>query len=577
MVRGALLTVLVCVPAAALGQGRDPAPVGEPAWRALGRSEAEWARAGWWNSAVFYEVFVRSFADSTAGPLAGDGVGDLRGLIERLDYLNDGDAATGTDLGVTGLWLMPIHPSSKYHGYDVKDFKGVHPELGTMEDFRGLLGACHARGIRVVLDLVVNHVSWEHPWFVEASRGAESPFRDWFIWTERVPDWRGLWDQAVWWRVGTGPGRVVPARPGDSAGPFYFGMFHWTMPDLNYRTEAVTEAMVDVSRFWLSEVGVDGFRLDAIRHLIEEGRVQENTPATHGWLERFRGECRRARGDAFTIGEVWSPTERVAEYVGRGLDAAFEFDLSFAMVEAARTGNAERFVAAQRRTLDLLPPGQYGRFLTNHDQARVMTALRGDEGATRVAAMLLLLGPGVPFVYYGEEIGMSGDKPDERIRTPMQWSGGPGGGFTTGTAWQAPQADAGSRHVAAQDGDPGSLLSLYRRLIRLRSGSAALSWGPTALLACDHPSVVAFVRTIPSHPDRGTLVLVNLGREAVEGYSLSGSASIAGTMRGVERLVGLGPVAELRCGADGSIAGYRPIGRLEARSGYVIEWSGHER
>jgi glycosidase len=540
----------------------------------LPRGEADWAHAGWWNDAVFYQVFVRSFADSSTGPLAHDGIGDLPGLIERLDYLNDGDPRTSRDLGVTALWLMPIHPSGQYHGYDVRDFKAVNPELGTMDDFRRLLHECRRRGIRVVLDLVLNHVSSDHPWFVEARRDRESPYRDWFIWTDAVPGWRGPWNQQVWWRTDAAAGRRAPVRPGDADGPFYFGMFHWSMPDLNYRNPGVTAAMLEVTRFWLADVGVDGYRLDAIRHLFEDGPVHEHVPATHDWLRRFRRECREARPDAFTIGEVWSPTPQAARYVGDQLDAVFEFDLAYAMIESARTGLAGPFLDAQRRTLEWLPPGQYGRFLTNHDQPRVLTVLKGDLAAVRSAAMLLLLGPGIPFIYYGEEIGMTGDKPDPLIRTPMQWSDAHAGGFTAATPWQPLNPDHSWKNVAAQDHAPHSLLSLYRDLIRLRRSSPPLRHGLTTLLECDAPSVAAFFRVDPRHADRPVLVLINLADTPVSDYALSGPAGAApGPLHGLERLAGAGPVALLSPRPDGSFDRYTPIAPLPPRSAFVIECS----
>lgn len=545
-----------------------------PPWRSLPRTDAQWARSGWWNDAVFYQVFVRSFADSSSGPLAHDGIGDLQGLIERLDYLNDGNPDTDSDLGITALWLLPIHPSGQYHGYDVTDFLAVHPELGTLDDVRRLLDECHRRGIRVILDLVLNHVSWEHPWFVEARRDPHSPFRDWFIWADTAPAWRGPWNQQVWWRLGDDPERRQPVRPGDTDGPFYFGLFHWSMPDLNYRNLHVSRAMLDVTRFWLADMGVDGCRLDAIRHLVEDGPVQEHVPATHEWLRLFRAECRRARPDAFTIGEVWSPTPQTAAYVGDQLDAVFEFDLARAMLESARTRRAEPFRAAQRRTLEWLPPGQYGRFLTNHDQPRVLTALAGDLAAARSAAMLLLLGPGVPFIYYGEEIGMTGDKPDPLIRTPMQWADAPAAGFTRGTPWQPLNPDFAWKNVAAQSRAPHSLLSLYRDLIRVRQSSPALRHGLTTLLDCDAPSVVAFLRAGPDEPDRPVLVLINLADAPVENYALSGPpGAVPGPLVGRERLAAAGPVADLSPAPDGSFTGCTPLSALPPRSAFVIEWS----
>lgn len=543
------------------------------------------ARAGWWNDAVFYHLFLRSFADASTGPLAGDGIGDFQGLIERLDYLNDGNPATTTDLGVTGLWLMPIHPSPGYHGYEVDDYYAINPQHGSLDDFRRFMKEADRRGIRVILDLVLNHVSWKHPWFVDASTNPQSPYRDWFIWTDTAPAWKGPWNQQVWWRAGSQPGSGLrPVQPGDTDGPFYYGIFYLTMPDLNYRNPEASRAMLDVVRHWIEREGVAGYRLDAIRHLVEEGQVQENTQATHEWLREFHRVYKDAGraaglgdGGAFTIGEVWAPSDQVAPYVGDQLDTCFEFDTSYAMVKAARDRDASDLIRVTRRVNELFPPNQFGRFLTNHDQNRIMSELRGDWGAMRVAADLLLLGPGVPFIYYGEEIGMTGVKPDENLRTPMQWSAAPHGGFTTGVPWRPANADADQKNVAAQSAAPGSLLNHYRTLIRLRREHPALAWGRTAVLDSDRPEVFAMLRTadlseVGRSGTQTVLVVINVGDRGVSDYGLTLPVSDlprSVELRAREVLQGV-VVSPLTTGVDGSVRGYRPIPRLEARSSYVV-------
>lgn len=461
------------------------------------------SRAGWWNDAVFYHLFVRSFKDSDSGTLGGDGVGDIRGLISKLDYLNDGDPTTDTDLGVTGLWLMPIHPSPGYHGYEVSDFYAIHPQFGTMDDFRELIRECDKRGIRVILDLVLNHISYTHPWFVEASSDRASPKRDWFIWSDSVPQWKGPWNQSVWWTAGSRPGDAAPAPgTGPDADPatvdpsYYYGIFYLTMPDVNYRNPDASAAMLDVVKYWIEKEGVSGYRLDAIRHLIEDGAVQENTEATHEWLRLFHRTYKGVNPEAFTIGEVWAGSAEVATYIGDQLDTCFEFDLSYAMMDAARDANPTRIREAQRKVVALHPPGQYGRFLTNHDQTRVMTALKGDERAARGAAHMLLLGPGVPFVYYGEELGMFGDKPDQFLRTPMRWNTKSNADFTKGAPWIAVGDDAATRNVETMRADESSLFNLYRRLIHLRSAHASLRHGYYEPLMSSDPEVYAYARVV---------------------------------------------------------------------------------
>ena len=300
-------------------------------------------------------------------------------------------------------------------------------------------------------------------------------------------------------------------RGGD--GPFYYGCFYRGMPDLNLENLAVTAELKDIARFWIEEMGVDGFRLDAIKHLIEDGPVQENTPATIAWLEGFNAFCKSLDPDFLTVGEVWSSTEQVRRYIPGAVDTAFEFDLARAIIDALNGGDAGALTDRLRTVLDA-----YGTpvatFLTNHDQARVMTQLGGHPGKARAAAALLLTLPGVPFVYYGEEIGHTGGKPDPNIRTPMQWTSEPSG-FTSGTPWWAPQPDAGAVHVAAQKDDPDSLLSHYRGLIRQRLGSDALRRGRTALLEAP-PGVIAFERVGPG--GERLVVSVNLTDRATDGF-----------------------------------------------------------
>lgn len=493
-------------------------------------------RAGWWNDTVFYHAFVRSFKDSDVGPLAGDGVGDIRGLINKLDYLNDGDPATNSDLGVTGLWLMPIHPSPGYHGYEVSDFYSINPQYGTMDDFRELIKECDKRGIKVILDLVLNHISYTHPWFAEASQDPNSPKRDWFIWSDRVTDYKGPWNQNIWWPAGSRPGVEAPA-PG--TGPdndpatidpaYYYSIFYLTMPDVNYRNVDASNAMLDVVRYWIEKEGVAGYRLDAIRHLIEDGSVQENTPETHDWLRLFYKTYKQSSPDAFTIGEVWAGSEEVSTYVGDQLDTCFEFDLSYAMLDAARDSNPKRIADAQRKVIALYPPGQYGRFLTNHDQPRVMSHLKGNLGAARSAAIMNLLGPGVPFVYYGEELGMSGDKPDPNIRTPMRWNTQSNAGFTQGSPWIAVGDQAATRNVEVMRADEGSIYNLYRRMIHLRSAHASLRHGTYEPLESSDPKLYTYARVTRNaqgNPAEIAVVVINLSdnpAQSVTIKSVSGS------------------------------------------------------
>ena len=461
----------------------------------------------WWNDRVFYEIFVRSFADSTTGPLANDGIGDFQGLIEKLDYLNDGNPATTTDLGITGIWLMPINPSPSYHGYDVTDYYGVNPQYGTRADFERFLAECHKRGIRVIMDLVLNHSSSEHPYFKRALAG-DPKYRNWYIFVDpdKVPQTLGPWNQIVW------------QRSGDQR---FFGIFWSGMPDLNYRNPEVTAEAYRIADFWLNDLHVDGFRLDAVRHLIEDGDVMIDTPETVAWLQDFERHLRANPRHPVTVGEVWTNTEIVSDYVQKGaLDLAFEFDLAGAMLDAADSGTRDKLAYTLGNVIASYPPNQFATFLTNHDQDRVANALRHDPAKMRLAAALLLTGPGVPFLYYGEEIGQVGAKPDELIRNPMPWSSAANAGFTgAARPWERLQKGFELRNVATESSDPASLLSFYRQLIRLRQVEPALATGDLHLLETGRNDVIAWQR---SASGRTLTVVANLGADEVQGLHVEG-------------------------------------------------------
>ncbi len=447
----------------------------------------------WWREAVFYEVFVRSFYDSN-----GDGIGDFRGLTEKLDYLNDGDPATHTDLGITALWLMPIHPSPSYHGYDVTNYYAVNPEYGSLADFGNLLTEAHRHGIRVIIDLVLNHTSSRHPFFQDALRGPDSPYYDWYIWSETG---------GTNWHPTSDPSR------------YYYGLFCDCMPDLNYRNPDVTAQMEKVVRFWMEQVGVDGFRVDAARHLIEEDGKIENTAATHDWFrQNFFPVYKSINPEAYTVGEVYGAgAVMVRSYTGNQLDQVFNFEMASGFVNSAAGGSNSGITSALKFSLQDMPDFDFATFLTNHDQNRVMSVLNGDVEKAKVAAALMLTLPGTPFIYYGEEIGMQGKKPDEDIRLPMQWEAGAHAGFSTGTPWRAPDIQHARVNVAAQTSDPGSLLSFYRDLLTLRAEHPALRSNKVTLLDTGNSSIYAALRGQDSDM---ILVVVNLGADNVTDYSL---------------------------------------------------------
>jgi glycosidase len=485
-----------------------PRPLPPPPPDASGRTYESWA-----NGAVFYEVFVRSFRDSD-----GDGKGDLEGLIARLDYLNDGDPATGEDLGVDALWLMPVFESPSYHGYDTVDYENIDREYGSNADFRRLAREARKRGMRIVVDLVLNHSSVEHPWFVESARSPRSKRRDYYTWSPTDPGWGQPWNPS---------GRSWHEKNG----AWYYGVFWSGMPDLNYRSRAVRAHAVRIARLWLDR-GVDGFRLDATRHLFENGPGdgQSDQPETHVFLKEFAAALRTSHPRAVLIGENWTDTPVIAKYFGDTaavpggdeLPLNFDFPLAGRIIGAARQGEASVVAGKIAEMQQSYPPGAtWVPFLTNHDMKRVASELGNDPGKLRVAAAVMLTLPGTPFLYYGEEVGMQNGpgNQDEWKRTPMPWTAE--GGFTDGgRPWRDFAPGRETANVAAQTGDPGSLLSHYRRLIRARKASPALRRGRLELLTVEGP-VLAYL-------------LARDGETALVAHNLSATEATAALPRGLE-------------------------------------------
>lgn len=481
-----------------------------PVINQLAQWKHEWARGS-----VFYELFVRSFQDSN-----GDGIGDLNGLISKLDYLNDGKLNSGNDLEVNALWLMPVFKSPSYHGYDTTDYRHINPDYGTDEDFARLLQEAHKRGIKILIDFVMNHSSSLNPWFLDSSSSASSAKRNWYVWSANNPGWGQPWNanSPTWY---------------PKNGAFYYGVFWSGMPDLNFRIAAVRKEFKDLATYWMSR-GVDGFRLDATRYLIETGPGpgQADTPETHQWLKEFSAQVRNNYPQTTLVGENWTETPIIAQYFGSTkevlwgdeLPMNFDFPLSEKILVGLKNGKAENIAAKILQVQSLYPAGvNDAPFLTNHDQVRLATQLQNNPGLLHSAASILLTLPGSPFLYYGEEIGIqNGPAPgDEAKRTPMPWDNGPGGGFTTGTnPWYAFAPGRDTANVAAQIDNPDSLLSHYRKLIRLRASSQALSHGNIEVLTSPSMSspVLAYLRR-----SNNQLILV--------AHNLGGSFASAGPYR----------------------------------------------
>jgi len=477
----------------------------------------------WFRKAVFYEVFVRSFQDSN-----GDGQGDLRGLISRLDYLNDGDPNTTQDLGVNALWLMPVFDSPSYHGYDVVDYERIEPDYGTVEDFEALCAEAHRRGMKVIVDFVINHSGVAHPWFVESASSRTSPKRDWYQWRDQDPGWKQPWSQfsntATWHAKN---------------GAYYYGVFWGGMPDLNLQNAELRAEVKRLASLWLAR-GVDGFRLDAARYLIETGggTGQADTPETHAFWKEFAAHVRQVKPDAVLVGENWSTTADIAKYYGSTalvpggdeLPLNFNFPLSESLLEGIRGNNGTPIAAKLAQMAATYPAGvSDAPFLTNHDMVRVGTQLNGNLGRLTSAASLLLTLPGAPFLYYGEELGMANGTAnnDEAKRTPMPWNDTATGGFTSGSPWYslAPGHAAGA-NVAVQTNVQGSLLSRYRALIRARHSSEALSRGGLRLFTSTTgvSSTLAFERFLG---EERVLVVHNL----TDGGVSAGPFSVQGNTK----------------------------------------------
>ncbi len=441
----------------------------------------------WWNDRVFYEIFVRSFYDSD-----NDGIGDFQGIIQKLDYLNDGDPSTDTDLGITGIWLMPMMESPSYHGYDVTDYYSTEPDYGTMADFEELLDEAHARGIKVIIDFVMNHTSSQHPWFTQ-SKNNQNGFRDWYVWSDNNPGWNGPWGQPVWH---------------NSGGDYYYGIFWSGMPDLNYSHPPVKEELFNIADFWLDK-GVDGFRLDAIKYLDEDGTIVENTPENFVLLEEFNDVYKNNNPDDFAVGEVWSNTATIIPYVQNDrLDVCFEFDLAGAIINTVNNNNPST-VQNQIVTLQQSYPRlQYATFLTNHDIDRIFNQFGNNTDKMKQAAAMYLTMPGIPFIYYGEELGMIGTGMHENIRRPMQWSNGTNGGFSTSTPWYGLGNNYMTNNVASMESNPNSLLRHYRKLIHIRNDQTALRQGYLLKVNNSNTGILSYARI---GEEEAVIVLSNLG------------------------------------------------------------------
>ena len=440
---------------------------------------------------VFYEIFVRSFADSD-----GDGIGDLNGVTAKLDYLDN--------LGVAGIWLLPIYVAGSEHGYDVIDYKDVQPEYGTIADLENLVAEAHKRKIRVILDFVPNHTSHYCPWFIEACKSETNPYRSFYHFSQTETGWCAVPGTDDW---------------------FYQGAFDRSMPDLNYGPATTCEqsgaflALTDAAKFWIDK-GVDGFRLDAVKHIYDSETSNENPT----WLDKFytdvnayfQGKSALGFKDVYMVGECWMATDQMAKYY-KGLPALFDFTAwADRLLYAIKNSHAKWFpkdMIAERETFAAQRPDFIqATKLSNHDENRARTDVGGSYAVSlercKIAAAVLLTSVGSPYVYYGEELGMFGNKYDKggdrNVREPMLWK--PKAEDAERTTWIAStlNTDTGIGSVAKQADDAASLYNVYRKFLRLRNTYPALAEGAIELpewfddASSDNKQVMAFYRTSES-------------------------------------------------------------------------------
>ena len=496
----------------------------------------------WWQRAVVYQVYPRSFYDSN-----GDGIGDLNGVRAKLDYIRR--------LGVDVIWLNPIYKSpNDDNGYDISDYRAIMDEFGTMEDFDRLLAEAHEKGLRIVMDLVVNHTSDEHPWFIESRKSAESPYRDYYIWREGKDgnppnNWGASFRGSAWERC-------------EETGMYYLHTFSKKQPDLNWENETVRGEVYDLMRFWLDK-GIDGFRMDVINYISKTPEMPDgpmmnrlygnfrpyclNGPRVHEFLQEMNREV-LSHYDVMTVGETPGVSvEQAQRYTGpdeHELNMVFQFaHVNLDYDENGKWTLKRVPLDGLRRVLSEWQTGLHGKgwnslYLNNHDQPRMVSRFGDDStealrsASAKMLGVLMHMMQGTPYVYQGEELGMTnvafpdisdyrdidtlnawnemtgelGVSPEhmmacihrrsrDNARTPMQWSAAPNAGFTTGTPWIGVNPNYTTINAEAQENDQDSVLCFYRRLIALRRELPIITEGDYALLLADHPQIFAYQRS----------------------------------------------------------------------------------
>jgi len=467
----------------------------------------------WWRDGIIYQIYPRSFADSND-----DGIGDLPGMISKLDYLEE--------LGVDAIWLSPIYPSPDVdYGYDVADYTAIDPKFGTMKDFEKLVKESKKRGIHIILDLVLNHTSDQHEWFIESKKSRENPYHDWYIWKDPKPNgdppnnWQAIFGGSAW-------------EYDPDLGQYYYHMFYKEQPDVNWRNPKVRKAMLDVFRFWLKK-GVNGFRLDVFNAYFKDPDFKDNPtkfgirafdrqehiydvsqPEMYPLLEEIR-EILDQYKDSYVVGETFlADTEQTATYCGENkLHAAFNFEFP------GNRWHPKRFLDSALKWYGALSENAWpNNFLSNHDMTRAASryCFGEDDRRAKVALAMLLTLKGTPFIYYGEEIGLRDIKirkfseikdpigktfwpffkGRDGCRAPMQWNSELNAGFSQTDPWLPVNKDYPRRNVKRHESNPGSLLNFFKQLVEIRKTQPALQRGDFTPLNNDPRDILAFTRQL---------------------------------------------------------------------------------
>ncbi len=441
---------------------------------------------------IVYEVFIQSFCDSN-----GDGIGDLEGLISKLDYLKD--------LGANAVWIMPIHPSPSYHKYDVSDYYAIHPDYGTMADMHRLISEVHSRGMKLILDLVVNHTSAEHPWFAASTSSPANPYHDYYVWK----DFKSVQDEINKKTTTFDSDNITQWHRGKEDKDRYYAFFWKGMPDLNFDHPAVREEVYKIGKFWLDK-GIDGFRLDAARHIYPDDRLDD----TRKFWEEFRSKMEAINPDVMIIGEVWADPHTLSSLF-KGLPSLFNFELTKSIPECIITSNAQKFISSYSSVATAYQsanvPFDDAILLSNHDMNRIRSTLGGEIPKAKLAVSILLTLPGIPYIYYGEEIGMLGMKPDEHIREPFLWADNQ----SEDTLWMKPtySVPPNVTPLESQINDPNSIYNYYKKWIKIRREHPKMALSKLDFVQLEIHHVLAYTL---SGPTEKLMVIHNLSAQPAD-------------------------------------------------------------